>query len=138
MRFVNKNPNCLKASYLLTPDPTNTRWIRRYVEFRKPYLHVYSVDGDELNAINLTNARVNHSPEIARLMNGGGNNASAGQRGHIRNVSDGVTPQQKDTIFAVFAKTNTYIFRAKSEREKIEWILRIDQGYFSSEGSEEG
>merc|ERR1712151_1381336 len=70
-------------------------------------------------------------------MNGGGNAASGGQRGHVRNVSDGVTPQQKDTIFAVFAKTNTYIFRAKSEREKIEWILRIDQGYFSSgEGRE--
>jgi kinesin family protein 1 len=138
VRFVSKNPNCLKASYLLTPDPTNTRWIRRYVEFRKPYLHVYSVDGDELNAINLTNARVNHSPEIARLMNGGASGGQSGQRGHVRNVSDGVTPQQKDTIFAVFAKTNTYIFRAKSEREKIEWILRIDQGYFSSEGSEEG
>ncbi|KAH6638337.1 kinesin family protein-like protein [Boeremia exigua] len=137
VRFVSKNPNLLKASFLLTPDPTNTRWIRRYVEFRKPYLHIYSVDGDELNAVNLKNARVNHSPEIARLMGGGGGGGS-GQRGHVRNVSEGVTPQQKDTIFAVFAKTNTYIFRAKSEREKIEWILRIDQGYFSSEGEDSG
>jgi kinesin family protein 1 len=32
----------------------------------------------------------------------------------------------------VFAKRNTYLFRARSEREKIEWILRIDQSYFSS------
>jgi kinesin family protein 1 len=135
VRFVGKNPNLLKASFLLTPDPTNTRWIRRYVEFRRPYLHVYSVDGDELNAINLTNSRVNHSPELSRLMNTGqGNNG----RGHARNVSDGVTPQQKDTIFAVFAKTNTYVFRAKSEREKIEWILRIDQGYFSSGEEDSG
>ncbi|KAJ4352853.1 hypothetical protein N0V95_003900 [Ascochyta clinopodiicola] len=135
VRFVSKNPNLLKASFLLTPDPTNTRWIRRYVEFRKPYLHVYSVDGDELNAINLTNARINHSPEIARLLNG--------SAGHLRQGSNGggagaVTSQQKDTIFAVFARSNTYIFRAKSEREKIEWILRIDQGYFSSEGEESG
>jgi kinesin family protein 1 len=138
VRFISKNPNLLKASFLLTPDPTNTRWVRRYVEFRKPYLHVYSVDGDELNAINLTNARVNHSPEIARLFNASA--TSEGSRGHSRNKSIGesVTPQQKDTIFAVFAKTNTYVFRAKSEREKIEWILRIDQGYFSSEGEDSG
>lgn len=124
------------------PDPTNTRWVRRYVEFRRPYLHIYSVDGDELNAVNLTNARVNHSPEIARLMNSnaaaGGSGGEGRARGHQRNVSDGVTPAQKDTIFAVFAKSNTYIFRAKSEREKIEWILRIDQGYFSSEGEDSG
>ena len=27
---------------------------------------------------------------------------------------------------------NTFLFAAKSEREKIEWILKIDQSYFSS------
>jgi kinesin family protein 1 len=119
VRFISKNPNLLKASYLLTPDPSNSRWARRYVEFRKPYLHIYSVDGDELNAINLTHARINHSPEIARLLSGS------------------TTPAQRETIWAVFARSNTYIFRARSEREKIEWILKIDQSYFSAEGSDE-
>jgi kinesin family protein 1 len=41
-----------------------------------------------------------------------------------------------DMVWAVFARSNTYIFRARSEREKIEWILRIDQSYFSSSGSD--
>lgn len=122
VRFISKNPNLLKSSYLLTPDPTNTRWIRRFVELRKPYLHIYSTDGDEINAINISTARVDHSPQIARLLNGTNGVATTGQ---------------KDTIFAVFARSNTYIFRARSEREKIEWILRLDQSYFSSEGSEE-
>jgi kinesin family protein 1 len=72
--------------------------------------------------VNISTARVDHSPQIARLLSG---NATA-------------APGQKDTIFAVFARRNTYIFRARSEREKIEWILRLDQSYFSSgEGSEE-
>lgn len=120
VRFVSKNPNLMKSSYLLTPDPTNTRWIRRFVELRKPYLHVYSTDGDEINAINISTARVDHSPQIAQLLGSGAAQSAA-----------------KDTVFAIFAKRNTYIFRARSEREKIEWILRLDQSYFSSEASEE-
>lgn len=128
VRFIPKNPNLMKSSFLLTPDPTNTRWIRRFVELRKPYVHIYSTDGDEINAINISTARVDHSPQIARLLNG-----SASTNG----VHGGGGATHKDTIFAVFAKRNTYIFRARSEREKIEWILRLDQSYFSSEGSEE-
>lgn len=130
VRFISKNPNLLKASYLLTPDPTNTRWVRRFVELRKPYLHIYSTEGDEINAINISTARVDHSPQIARLL--GGSQQSNGANGHAAAMQG-----QKDTLFAVFARSNTYIFRARSEREKIEWILRLDQSYFSSEGSEE-
>lgn len=84
-------------------------------------MHIYSTDGDEINAINISTARVDHSPQIAKLLNGSNSNNSSGMQG------------QKDTIFAVFARSNTYIFRARSEREKIEWILRLDQSYFSSE-----
>lgn len=132
VRFIEKNPNLMKASYLLTPDTTNTRWVRRYVELRKPYLHIYSTDGDEINAINISTARVDHSPQIARLLGGGHGQQSNGMSGYAA-----ATPGQKDTVFAVFARSNTYIFRARSEREKIEWILRLDQSYFSSEVSEE-
>jgi kinesin family protein 1 len=119
VRFIPKNPHLMKASFLLTPDPSNTRWIRRFVELRKPYMHMYSTDGDEINAVNISTARVDHSPQIARLVGGS------------------VAAGHGDTVFAVFAKRNTYVFRARSEREKIEWILRIDQSYFSAEGSEE-
>jgi kinesin family protein 1 len=120
VRFVPKNPNLLKGGYLLTPDTSNTKWVRRFVELRKPYLHIYSVpEGDELNAINLGNSRVDHSPQIARLLSQG--NGS-------QNLST--------CVWAVFAKSNTYLFRARSEREKIEWILRIDQSYFNSSGEE--
>lgn len=133
VRFVSKNPNLMKASYLLMPDQTNTKWVRRYVELRKPYMHIYSVDGDEINAINVSTARVDHSPQIARLLGG-----STGQQSNANGSNGGSAHgAQKDTVFAIFARSNTYIFRARSEREKIEWILRLDQSYFSSEGSEE-
>lgn len=123
VRYVPKNPTLMKGGYLLTPDPTNSKWIRRYVELRKPYLHIHSVpEGDELNAINLSNSRVDHSPQIARLLTNG---AAQQQQGRVG-----------ECVFAVFARTNTYLFRARSEREKIEWILRIDQSYFTSSGSD--
>ncbi|KAI9824202.1 MAG: kinesin-like protein Klp8 [Thelocarpon impressellum] len=105
---VSKNPTLLKAGYLLAPNEDNRRWLRRHLELRRPYLHVCSVpDGDELNAINLTNARIDHAPDIARLL-------------------------RRPNVFAVYATQNTYLFAARSEREKIEWILQIDQSYFSS------
>ncbi|KAF2662733.1 kinesin family protein [Lophiostoma macrostomum CBS 122681] len=125
VHYVSKNPSLMKGGYLLTPDPSNSKWIRRYVELRKPYLHIHSVpEGDELNAINLSNSRVDHSPQIARLLTNGAAQVGSGRLA--------------DTVFAVFARSNTYLFRARSEREKIEWILRIDQSYFNSSGSDEG
>jgi kinesin family protein 1 len=125
VRYVSKNPTLMKGGYLLTPDPSNSKWIRRYVELRKPYLHIHSVpEGDELNAINLSNSRVDHSPQIARLLTNGAAHVGSGRLA--------------DTVFAVFARSNTYLFRARSEREKIEWILRIDQSYFNSSGSDDG
>jgi kinesin family protein 1 len=123
VRFIPKNPSLLKAGYLLTPDPAQTRWIRRYVELRRPYLHVYSVpEGDELNAINLTHARIDHDPQLAMLLQRG--------EGH-GNAPGGV-------VWAVFAPQNSWVFKARSERDKVEWILKVDESYFSSSGEEEG
>lgn len=111
VRHIPKNPNVLKAGYLMTPDPSHTRWLRRYVELRKPYLHVYGVpDGDELIAINLTNSRIDHQPQLTLLLR--------------RN--DG------NVVWAIFGTMNTWLFRARSERDKVEWILKIDESYFSS------
>ncbi|KAF2204183.1 kinesin family protein [Delitschia confertaspora ATCC 74209] len=124
VRYVAKNPALIKGGYLLMPDASNSRWERRYVELRKPYLHVYSVpDGDELNAINLGNSRIDHQPQIARLLMNNGTTAATAAK-------------MRDCVWAVFARSNTYLFRARNEREKIEWILRIDQSYFSSSSSD--
>jgi kinesin family protein 1 len=111
VRFIPKNPSLMKGGYLLTPDPSQTRWIRRYVELRRPYLHVYSVpEGDELNAINLTHARIDHDPQLAMLL----------QRDNV------------GAVWAVFGTQNSWIFKARSERDKVEWILKVDESYFSS------
>lgn len=114
VRHIPKNPSILKAGYLMTPDPSHTRWLRRYVELRKPYLHIYSVpDGDEINAINLTNSRIDHQPQLTMLLR--------------RN--DG------NVVWAIFGTMNTWLFRARSERDKVEWILKIDESYFGSPGN---
>lgn len=112
VRFVPKNPALLRSGYVMTPAADNTRWARRYAELRRPYLHIYSVpEGDEINAINLTNSRIDHQPQLARLLE-----------------------RKGLSVFAVFAERNTFLFAARTEREKIEWILKIDESYFGSSG----
>lgn len=113
-----KNPSASKTGYLLMPDDTYTHWARRFVELRLPYLHVYSVpDGDEINAINLRNARVDHAPDFARLLDGPGADGSA--RG-------------RPNVFAIYGPQNTFLFAARTEAQKVEWILKIDDSYFSN------
>ncbi|KAF2756650.1 kinesin-domain-containing protein [Pseudovirgaria hyperparasitica] len=125
VRNVPKNPALLKGGYLLTPDPNHTRWVRRFAELRKPYLHIYSVpEGDEVHAINLSNARVDHQPQVARLLNLGGKRNG----GH----GDSLGSSGGGTVFAIWARENAWIFKTRTEAEKIEWILRIDQSYFTS------
>ena len=116
VHYIPKNPSLLKGGYLLTPSADSTRWVRRYVELRRPYLHIYSVpEGDELNAINLRNARIDHQPQLVKLL----------QRPNAN-------------IFAVYATRNTFLFASRSERDKVEWILKIDQSYFGSPGGSGG
>ncbi|CEL04500.1 Putative Kinesin family protein [Aspergillus calidoustus] len=114
-----KNPSSSKSGYLLAPDDTYTHWVRRFVELRLPYLHVYSVpDGDEINAINLRNARVDHAPDFARLLEGPG--------------GDNTSTRGKPNVFAVYGPQNTFLFAARTEAQKVEWILKIDDSYFSN------
>ncbi|KAJ5091151.1 hypothetical protein NUU61_006021 [Penicillium alfredii] len=116
-----KNPSALKSGYVLTPDDANHVWVRRFVELRRPYLHVYSVpEGDEINAINLRNSRVDHAPDFARLLDGSGAGAD-------RSLSRG-----RPNIFAVYGTQNTFLFATRTEAQKVEWILKIDESYFSS------
>lgn len=47
------------------PNDIMRGWERRYIELRRPYLYVYSgLDETQLMAINLTNCRIDHKPEI--------------------------------------------------------------------------
>ncbi|KAI9822083.1 MAG: kinesin-like protein Klp8 [Phylliscum demangeonii] len=114
VQLVAKNPSVLKAGYLLAPDDNNTHWVRRFVQLRRPYLHLHAVpDGDEINVVNLAHARIDHQPQFGRLL----------RRPHV---------------WAVYAPQNTFLFAARSEREKIEWILRIDQSYFGGGAGDSG
>ena len=117
VQFQEKNPVLLKSGYLLTPDPSQSRWVRRYLELRRPYLHVHSVpDGDELNAINLHDSRVDHQPQVAKLF----------QR------SSAATSQLN--VFAIYARQNAFIFATRSDREKLEWVMRLDESFLYNNG----
>ncbi|KJR89177.1 kinesin group protein [Sporothrix schenckii 1099-18] len=245
---VPKNPKVMKGGYLLVPSNDATRWIKRFVELRRPYLHIHNVtDGDEVGLVSLRNARVESEPGILGLLesrhpdyrhngfdiqdhhdysqdesqseqnggytNGGssngdesaseaeshrtnGTNGTSGTNGTTgtngtdgnngTNGSNGLTspppslpptPASKSTtpyraghrrtssgrmistiwtgsggsvghvgakrrpglqrlsdrlqagVFAIYGTDNTWLFAARSERDKMEWIARIDQSF---------
>jgi kinesin family protein 1 len=103
--------------------------VRRFVELRRPYLYVHSVpDGEEVGIVSLRNSRVDSRPEIARLLQRSANGtppSGGGQRGRAGE-------RDEETVFAVYGTDNTWLFKARSEREKVEWIWRVDQSYFGS------
>jgi kinesin family member 1 len=127
--LVPKNATILKGGYLLTPSLDSSRWVRRFVELRRPYLYVHSVpDGEEVFVVSLKNSRVDHQPQIAKLLkrDAGNGRGRAGDRG------------DEDRVFAIYGTDNTWLFKARSEREKVDWIFRIDQSYFGGSGSASG
>ncbi|KAI0179240.1 kinesin heavy chain [Hypoxylon sp. FL1284] len=166
---VPKNPNVLKGGYLLVPNNDYSKWIKRFVELRRPYLHIHNVtDGDEVAIVSLRNSRVDSQPEILALFNGqddeadglASTNGSAQdgfQPGHRRTSSGrtvstiwsgtqrssapslgGLSERLQAGVFAVYGTDNTWLFAARNEREKLDWIFRIDQSYFSGSASVSG
>lgn len=181
---VPKNPTLLKGGYLLVPSSDSTRWIKRFVELRRPYLHIHNVtDGEEVAIVSLRNSRVDSQPGILGLLNGnddedGGmdmNGAlTTSPQQHRRSASgslissiwagnpgpNGVGPNGNDSaharsrsvtsglsrlssrlqaaVFAIYGTDNTWLFAARSERDKLDWIFKIDQSYFSSSASGSG
>jgi kinesin family protein 1 len=127
---VTKNASILKGGYLLTPSADSTRWVRRFAELRQPYLHIHSVpDGEEIGIVSLRNSRIDHSPQIAKLLrrdetspNSGGARGRAGE-------------PEAGGVFAIYGTDNTWLFKARNDREKVEWIFSVDQAYFGG-GSE--
>ncbi|KAI9647903.1 hypothetical protein NHQ30_004292 [Ciborinia camelliae] len=181
---IKKNPSLLKGGYLLVPSADSTKWIRRFVELRRPYLHIHAAGGanrgEEVNVVGLRNARVDHSPEIAKLLRHSHGHpsrtrspATAAATAHSNRWSQGIggiyggrgrsgrgassTPgllgyggggrasgdgdgdgdprrEVEECVFAVYGMNNSWLFRARSEREKVEWIWKIDQGFFGGGG----
>ncbi len=144
---VPKNVTSLKSGYILMPSETydpsashtaTMQWKRRFVDLRPPFLHVHSVpDGEGINAINLTHARIDHDPDFKRLLGGGGSISSGDSStpGHRRSGSE---IQGLAHVFAVYGEQNTFLFAARSESQKEEWILKIDQSFFAAEEQEQG
>lgn len=113
--FISKNPLVLMSSYVLSPTPTSqTRWARNFAELRPPYLHVYNVpSGEQASIINLRHIRIDTDPPLQHLLCGDGGGAA----GWGKNV------------WAVYGAMNTWLFAARSEKEKSEWVLAIDEAF---------
>lgn len=167
---VPKNPKVLKGGYLLVPNEQSTRWVKRFVELRRPYLHIHSAtDGDEVSLVSLRNSRVDSQPGVLGLLHGpddydaseGSNQGSEFTPGHRRTASGRVistiwtsasggssngsgqglqrlSERMQAAVFAIYGTDNTWLFAARSERDKMDWIFRIDQTYMSNGGSATG
>ncbi|KAL2152556.1 hypothetical protein VTH82DRAFT_5740 [Thermothelomyces myriococcoides] len=224
---VPKNPSVLKGGYLLAPNADSTRWVKRFVELRRPYLHVYSVgSGEEVGVVSLRNARVDSQPGILGLLNlNGGNDADEGvdvgggyegggpgatNGGGFETPRRGLSPSPPPSttttttttaaaaarspsggaggllaslwsggssgsstnggrssryggeggaagrgggggggisrlserlqagVFAVYGTDNTWLFAARSERDKMDWVTKIDQSFGMSSGTPSG
>ncbi|KAH7326093.1 kinesin heavy chain [Stachybotrys elegans] len=164
---VPKNPKVLKGGYLLVPNSESTRWVKRFVELRRPYLHIHSAaDGDEVALVSLRNSRVDSQPGVLGLLHGpddydapqtanGGTDFTPGHRrtasGRVistvwtgtGNSSNGqglqrLSERMQAAVFAIYGTDNTWLFAARSERDKMDWIFRIDQTYLSNSESVTG
>ncbi|CVK89991.1 probable kinesin [Fusarium proliferatum] len=165
---VPKNPKVLKGGYLMIPNSDSTRWVKRFVELRRPYLHLHSAtDGDEVGLISLRNSRIDSQPGVLGLLQGPDDSGVRGQDGgtdftpgHRRTASGRVIStiwtgsgpgassggpglqrlpeRMQSAVFAIYGTDNTWLFAARSERDKMDWIFRIDQTYMSSNDSVPG
>ncbi|KAI1623030.1 kinesin family member 1/13/14 [Exophiala viscosa] len=141
---VAKSVTSWKSGYLLMPSESHEpghsqsmQWKRRFVDLRPPYLYIHSVpDGEGINAISLTHARIDHDPDFKRLLGSGSSISSGdGVSGHKRSGSAELHGLAH--VFAVYGEQNTFLFAARSESQKMEWILKIDQSYFEDENEGE-
>ncbi|KAF9767440.1 hypothetical protein IL306_000008 [Fusarium sp. DS 682] len=165
---VPKNPKVLKGGYLMIPNSDSTRWVKRFVELRRPYLHLHSAtDGDEVGLISLRNSRIDSQPGVLGMIQGSDDSGAQGQDGgsdftpgHRRTSSGRVIStiwtgsgagassggpglqrlpeRMQSAVFAIYGTDNTWLFAARSERDKMDWIFRIDQTYMSSNDSVPG
>lgn len=143
---IQKNSTVLKAGYLLVPAPGGEgvgRWVRRWVELRGEYLWIYSVPsagsgvaGEEIGVVGLRNCRVDWRPGVVGTLRrerapGSGNSSAQGSRNGSRSSTPaGRESKGTEGVWAVYASDNTWLFAARNEREKCEWIFAVDRAYF--------
>ncbi|KAL9601374.1 MAG: hypothetical protein Q9219_002550 [cf. Caloplaca sp. 3 TL-2023] len=117
VHHVPKNPLVLKASYILAPTrlaSQSLRWQRHFAELRPPYLHIYAVpSGDEAFIINLRNARIDTDPPVKKLLQ---------------------SERVGANCWAVYGAMNTWLFAARSDIQKAEWVLAIDGCFAGGNG----
>jgi kinesin family protein 1 len=108
----------LRAGQLLVLD--GSRWVRRHVELRALHLHLYAVEGgDELGLVGLGDGRVDSEPMAGRV-----DSAMGG-------LPAGVEVRWR-CVFALCRPGGRWLFCARSERDRAEWILAIDRAYVDS------
>lgn len=111
---IAKNPSVFKSSYILSPSLASLRWQRHFAELRPPYLHIYAVpSGDEIAIINLGNARIDQDPPVQKLLQ---------------------SERVAKNVFAVYAPMRSWLFAARSEVQKGEWIRAIDDAFVGEGG----
>lgn len=77
--------------------------------------------------MNLRNATVDARPEVARLLFGGNGDEE------IEGSSGG-----RGGVFAIYGTGMSWVFRARGEVGKGEWILAIDRGFLGGSSSNTG
>ncbi|KAK9346429.1 hypothetical protein V1522DRAFT_404408 [Lipomyces starkeyi] len=109
VRQVSKSSTSVKGGYAWMPDDAMQSWERRYIDFRRPYLHVYNLpDMDEVFAINVTQCRIGYKPEVLESL-------------------------QRPNIFAIYTDNGTHLICVKSHSELSEWVMKIGQGFGSDQ-----
>ncbi|KAK9241194.1 hypothetical protein V1525DRAFT_334826 [Lipomyces kononenkoae] len=107
VRQVPKSSILAKTGYVWMPDDAMQSWQRRYIELRRPYLHVHNLtDMEEVLAINVSQCRIGYQPEVLESL-------------------------QRPNIFAIYAESGTHLVCVKTHNELSEWVMKIGQGFGS-------
>lgn len=113
---LRKSPQLAKSGnvYLPSPHPQPSEWLLHHIELRPPFLHVYALPSrDQVDAICLEGSRVDHQPKVAELL------------GREVRARKGLC------VFALYwgEEGRVVVCAVGSEKEKAEWILRLDEVY---------
>ncbi|KAK9480713.1 hypothetical protein V1514DRAFT_275597 [Lipomyces japonicus] len=106
VRQIQKSTHVIKEGHAWMPDNAMYKWERRYLELRRPYLHVYGADEmEEKYAINVTQCRIGYQPELAPgLLN-------------------------KANVFAVYTEFGTHLIAVRSHVELSNWVMKLGQDF---------
>lgn len=107
-----KSPVILKSGNVYIAS--QAQWTLHHVELRPPFLHLYALpDRDEVGVLCLDGSRVDHRPRVDELL-----------RREVR-------ARKGLFVWAVYGAAGEVlgVFATGSERDKTEWLFRIDEVY---------